>query len=64
MAWTAQRAKQVACSLQALNDMTTMHGLRVKDDVLGIVLVDADDTTVCRLDYDATLGQFIAREAY
>lgn len=64
MALTAKRAHCVAAALNALDEMDAMHGLRVKSDMLGLILVDADHTTVCRVDHDAAIGQFIAKEAY
>ena len=64
MALTAKRAHSVAAALNALDEMDAMHGLRVQSDMLGLILVDADYTTVCRVDYDADLGAHVAREAY
>jgi len=64
MALTAKRAHCVAAALNALDEMDAMHGLRVQSDMLGPLLVDADDTTVCRVGYDADLGAHLAREAY
>lgn len=64
MALTAKRAHCVAAALNALDEMDAMHGLRIHFDMLGLLLVDADDTIVCRVEYDAAIGQFIAKEAY
>lgn len=64
MALTAKRAQQVAEVLHTLDNLARTHDLRVSTTGLDACLVDADGTTVCRLDYDADLGALLAREAY